>query len=204
MSKRSSVTNDAEDKGLPPAERRDYQLLKRYAAGDERAFIDIYDAYSKKLLQYVYHCTGDWQEAEDIVQEVFVQVMKDAATFEPRASLSTWIYRVATFMCLKRHRDRTIRRRIIDREAAAGTFDRTGGGAEGERSAVLSEQVAAIGQIVQSLPLDQKTAFVLREYENKTYEQIANVTDSEIGTVKSRIFRARQSIRDEMRRRGLL
>ena len=204
MSRNAKQKPVVEDKDLPPDKRRDYQLLRRFAAGDEKAFLEIYDAYSKKLLQYTYRCMGDWQEAEDIVQEVFVQVMKDAATFEPRASLSTWIYRIATFMCLKRHRDKGIRRRIIDREAAAGTFEKPAPAEDGGRSAEMAEQVAAIKKIVETLPADQKTAFVLREYDGKNYEEIAKITDSEIGTVKSRIFRARQAIREVMLKKGLL
>jgi len=138
------------------------------------------------------------------VQEVFVQVMKDAGTFEPRASFSTWIYRIATFMCLKRHRDKGIRRRILERELAAGTFERSAPESEGEKSAAIAEKVAAIRKIVETLPDDQRTAFVLREYEDKSYGDIADITASEIGTVKSRIFRARHAVREEMKKRGLL
>lgn len=204
MNRKAKPRPVVEDKDLPPDKRHDYQLLRRFAEGDEKAFLEIYDTYSKKLLQYTYRCMGDWQEAEDIVQEVFVQVMKDASTFEPRASLSTWIYRIATFMCLKRHRDRGIRRRIIDRESAAGTFEKPVADEDGARSSEVAEQVAAIRKIVETLPSDQKTAFVLREYDGKSYEEIGKITDSEIGTVKSRIFRARQAIREVMAKKGLL
>ncbi|MBN1809854.1 MAG: sigma-70 family RNA polymerase sigma factor [Planctomycetes bacterium] len=192
------------DAALPPDKRRDYKLLKRFAGGDEKAFVEIYERYSERLLKYTYRCMGDWQEAEDVVQEVFVQVMKDAAGFEPKASLSTWMYRIATFMCAKRHRDRGVRKRIIERELAAGTFDRPAAENEGEKAAELAEQAAAVKEAVAGLPYEQRTAFVLREYEDRSYGEIAEITGAETGTVKSRIFRARQAVRDEMKKRELL
>lgn len=184
--------------------QEEYLLLKKFAAGDEEAFAELYDRYAERLVQYVHRCVGDWQEAEDIVQEVFVQVMKDAATFEPKATLSTWLFRIATFMCLKKKRDRGIRGRILSRETDAGTFDRDNPETDAGEDVLLKERVAAIKELIGTLPQEHKTVFVLREYENMSYRDIADVLGIELGTVKSRLYRAREMLREGLQDRGLL
>ena len=182
----------------------EYRLLRRYAAGDEAAFNALYDRYAGRLMNYVYRCVGDWQEAEDIVQEVFLQVMKDAASFEPRAALATWMFRIATFMCLKRKRDKGIRGRILARETEAGTFHRSNPETEAGENALKKERLEALRQLVDALPEEQKSVFVLREQENLPYREIARILDIELGTVKSRLFRAREMLRQGLKERGLL
>lgn len=192
-------------KGAEPYDKReDYLLLKRFAGGDEAAFAELYDRYAGRLVHYVYRCVHDWQEAEDIVQEVFVQVMKDADTFQPKASLSTWLFRIATFMCLKRKRDRGIHSRILNREAEAGTFSRDNPETGGAQEVLRRERVEAIKELVDHLPEEHRSVFVLREYEDMSYSQIAEVMGIEMGTVKSRLFRARELLREGLQERDLL
>ena len=197
-------TPEARSNAMPYDKQEEYLLLKRYAQGEEAAFSELYERYAARLLHYVFRCVHDWQEAEDIVQEIFVQVMKDADTFEPKATLSTWMFRIGTFMCLKRNRDRGIHARILGRELEAGTFDRGNPETGGPQDVLKRERIDAVKELVDELPEQHRSVFALREYDNMPYAQIAEVLDIEMGTVKSRLFRARELLREGLQDRGLL
>lgn len=107
-------------------------------------------------------------------------------------------------MCLKRHRDRGIRARILARETEAGTFGRANPEADAAEDAVRSERSAALRQLIAELPIEHKSVFVLREYDHLSYQEIAGIPDVDLGTVKSRLFRAREILRDGLQARGLL
>lgn len=192
----SSGKKTAEEK------REEYLLLRRYANGDDGAFEEIYSRYADRLLSYVYRYVHDWQEAEDIVQEVFVQVLKDADSFEPRAALSTWMFRIATYMCLKRNRNRGIRGRILSREIANGTFERDNPETDAQTASTRRETVAAIKELAEDLPEEHRTIFILREYENLSYKQIAGNLGMQLGTVKSRLSRTRVMLREGLKAAG--
>ena len=204
--RRTSSRNVPPDEVLQPGydQQEEYLLLKRFSDGDERAFSQLYDRYAQKLLYYVHRCVNDWQVAEDIVQEVFIQVMHDAASFEPRAALSTWIYRIATFMCLKHRRDTGLRHKIITREAKAGTFTRQNPVPGASEELEQNEAAAALSQLVQKLPEKHKKVVQLREFADMSYEEIAKAVGIGIGTVKSRLFRARSMLREGLLSMGLV
>jgi RNA polymerase sigma-70 factor (ECF subfamily) len=204
--RRTTTRNVVEE--MPPENgydrQEEYLLLKRFSEGDEQAFSQLYDRYVQKLLYYVHRCVNDWQVAEDIVQEVFIQVMRDAKSFEPRAALSTWIYRIATFMCLKHRRDTGLRHKIITREAKAGTFTRQNPIPGASEELEQSEAAAALSELVQKLPEKHKKVVQLREFADMSYEEIAKAVGIGIGTVKSRLFRARSMLREGLLSMGLV
>lgn len=183
-------------------ENEEYLLLRRYTNGDESAFERLYERHADRLLRYVYKCVGDWQEAEDVVQEVFLQVHKDAGRFLPNATPSTWIFRITTFMCMKRRRDKGIRRRIMDSGIARGVFQPPKPEPAAEEAAVRKETVAAIGNFTASLQEDHKAVLVLRENDGLSYRQIARSLGLHLGTVKSRLSRAREMLRGRLEAEG--
>jgi RNA polymerase sigma-70 factor (ECF subfamily) len=189
-----------------PLEQR---LIDRLVARDERAFSELVRAYERRVFALVLRMIGDRAEAEDLAQEVFVQVFKAIGTFRGDAKLSTWIYRIAVNLCKNRSKYLKVRH--------AGEQDELEAVAEraplGEARHANVGQVARpdemiagkqVEQIVQRAILAIEPEFreclVLRDVEELSYEQIGEITGLPPGTVKSRIHRARALLREIVER----
>jgi RNA polymerase sigma-70 factor (ECF subfamily) len=175
----------------------DSDVVAAYLAGDRRAFDTLVDRYQRRLLNFVYRTIGDRERAEDLVQEVFIRVHRHLHRFDQSKKFSTWIYTIASNLAKNELRNRsrnplvlfqTIRKdqdgdqRPLQFEDAHSRPD------DLFRKRHLREMV---GWAVAQLPEHHRIVFVLRELEGKTYEEIAEITDCNLGTVKSRLNRAR-------------
>jgi RNA polymerase sigma-70 factor (ECF subfamily) len=181
------------------------RLIERLLARDERAFNDLVRAYQRRVLTLVMRMLGNAAEAEDVAQEVFVQVFKAIGSFRGDSKLSTWIYRIAINLCKNRVKYLKVRHteqqdELGDAEekgALGGTRRTTVGAVERPDEMMSGKQVE---QIVQRAILELEPTFreclVLRDVEELSYEQIEEITGLPIGTVKSRIHRARAQLRE--------
>jgi RNA polymerase sigma-70 factor (ECF subfamily) len=181
------------------------RLIERLLARDERAFNDLVCAYQRRVLTLVMRMLGNAAEAEDVAQEVFVQVFKAIGSFRGDSKLSTWIYRIAINLCKNRVKYLKVRHteqqdELGDAEekgALGGTRRTNAGGVERPDEMMSGKQVE---QIVQRAILELEPTFreclVLRDVEELSYEQIEEITGLPIGTVKSRIHRARAQLRE--------
>ena len=181
------------------------RLIERLLARDERAFNDLVRAYQRRVLTLVMRMLGNAAEAEDVAQEVFVQVFKAIGSFRGDSKLSTWIYRIAINLCKNRVKYLKVRHteqqdELGDAEekgALRGTRRTTVGAVERPDEMMSGKQVE---QIVQRAILELEPTFreclVLRDVEELSYEQIEEITGLPIGTVKSRIHRARAQLRE--------
>lgn len=175
----------------------DPALLARLRAGDARAFEELVRAYQHRVFGVAVRMLGNRAEAEDLAQEVFLRVHRSIADFRGEAKLSTWLYAIASRLCLnrlasgERHRIRegeeTLMRLPSADAGAAETLER------GERDAALSQAIA-------SLPDERRIVVVLRDVEGLSYEEIARALDLEPGTVRSRLHRARLDLKDKLER----
>jgi RNA polymerase sigma-70 factor, ECF subfamily len=183
---------------------REAALVQRCAAGDEDACAELVDAHQRLVYQLALHLLGDHNEALDLSQEVFLRVFRTIQGFRGQSALRTWIYRIAVNQARNRMRWWRRRRRsqqvsLDDHVRAHGELPSEVAGASPERVYRQKEVAARIWQALEALPFDQKTALVLREIDGLSYDEIAFSLGVAVGTVKSRLARARETLRGELR-----
>jgi RNA polymerase sigma-70 factor (ECF subfamily) len=176
----------------------DQALVERVQKGDKAAFDLLVLKYQNKIIQLVNRYVRDADEAMDVAQEAFLKAYRAIDRFRGDSAFYTWIYRIA-INTAKNHLVATSRRPPggdIDAQEAE-QYDSAAGLREydtPERLLLKDEIQATIAQAIESLPDDLKTAITLRELEGMSYEEIAQTMECPIGTVRSRIFRARDAI----------
>jgi RNA polymerase sigma-70 factor, ECF subfamily len=182
----------------------DQQLVERAQRGDKRAFDLLVSKYQRKLARLLSRFIRDTTEVEDVTQEAFIKAYRALPTFRGDSAFYTWLYRIGIntaknyLVALGRRAPTTTH---IDSEEAEGFEDgdqlRDLNTPEDE---LASKQVAeTVNQTLGELPEELKTAITLREIEGLSYEDIANIMNCPIGTVRSRIFRAREAIAAKLR-----
>lgn len=181
------------------------RLIERLVARDERAFSELVRAYERRVFALVLRMLGNHAEAEELAQEVFVQVFKAIGTFRGDSKLSTWIYRIAVNLCKNRSKYLRVRH-DGEQEELEAIAERVPMG-EAQRATVGSvarpdEMVAArqteriVQEAIAVLEPTFRECLVLRDVEELSYEEIGEITGLPPGTVKSRIFRARTQLRE--------
>ena len=177
----------------------DSAVVSAFLDGESRAFDELVNRYQNRLLNFVYRTTGDRERAEDLVQEVFVRVYRHIHRFDRSRKFSTWIYTIASNLAKNELRNRsrnplvlfqTIRRNWEDDDRPLQFEDPGSRPDDLYRKRHLKEM---IDKAVEQLPEHHREVFVLREMEGKTYEEISEVTGVNLGTVKSRLNRARNN-----------
>ena len=182
---------------------REATLIERCTAGDEAACAELVDEHQRMVFQLAMNLLGDRDEALDLSQEVFLRVFRTIHRFRGHSSLRTWIYRIAVNQARNRHRFWRRRHRAdqvsLDAHLAAyGDFpSRQDAGPD--RVLAQKELADQLQRALDHLPFDQRTAIVLREVDGLSYEEIAYSLGVAVGTVKSRLTRARQALRAELR-----
>ncbi len=182
----------------------DQQLVERVQRGDKAAFDLLVTKYQRKIFRLLSRLVRDPAEIEDVAQEAFIKAYRALPNFRGDSAFYTWLYRIAIntaknyLVALGRRAPTSTEAEIEDAE----TFD------DGERlrdlntpdSMLVTKQVGeAVNRAIDGLPEDLRTAIVLRELEGLSYEEIAETMNCPIGTVRSRIFRAREAIAEELR-----
>lgn len=172
------------------------QLIQRAKAGDGAAAAEIVERYQRRVYTLCLRLLGNRDDAEEMTQETLVKALTGLERFDGRASFSTWLHRVATNACYSRLRSENVRSRgrvpwpeVGEPEAAS----RVKRGDEAVDARHRQRQVAAA---LDRLQPEQRTVLVLRDVQGLEYEQLAEVLGVPIGTVKSRLFRARIALRE--------
>jgi RNA polymerase sigma-70 factor (ECF subfamily) len=178
-------------------------LVQRCAAGDEPESAELVSEHQRIVLQLAINLLGDRDEALDLSQEVFFRVFRTIHRFRGQSSLRTWIYRIAVNQARNRHRFWRLRHRAdqvsLDAHVAAHGDFVSGGEAGPDRVLAQKELAQRLERALDHLPFDQRTAIVLREVDGLSYDEIAFSLGVSLGTVKSRLTRARQALRLELR-----
>jgi RNA polymerase sigma-70 factor (ECF subfamily) len=182
---------------------REGALVQRCAAGEEAAYTQLLDEHQRMVIQLAVNLLGDRDEALDLSQEVFLRVFRTIHGFRGQSSLRTWIFRIAVNQA--RNRQRFWRRRhradqvSLDAHVEAhGEFPSSPVSGP-DRVLAQKELASCLQHALEHLPFDQRTAIVLREVDGLSYEEIAFSLGVAVGTVKSRLTRARQALRQELR-----
>ena len=177
----------------------DSGVVAAFLGGDERAFQELVERYQTRLLNFIYRTIGDRERAEDLVQEVFIRVYRHLHRFDTSKKFSTWAYTIASNLAKNELRNRsrnplvlfqTITKNWQDEDRPLQFEDSTTRPDDLYRKRHLRQLVE---RATAQLPEHHREVFVLRELEGKSYEEIAEITSCNLGTVKSRLNRARNS-----------
>ena len=186
------------------ADVSDLSLVRRVQRGDKGAFDVLVLKYQHKLVKLVTRYVRNPAEAEDIAQEAFIKAYRALPQFRGDSAFYTWLYRIAinTAKNAVVSRDRSPVDYDFDRDSIDESYDMQGRLKDSEtpEGLVLTDEIRqTVNAAIEQLPEDLRTAIVLRELEGLSYEQIATAMGCPVGTVRSRIFRAREAIDRRLR-----
>jgi len=180
------------------AYKSDEELVRLFTEGKERAFQELMERYSKKMLNYINRIIYDRDRAEDLLQDTFIRVYRNIDRFDTRRRFSTWLYTIATN--LAKNELRSVRRspllffqHIFFHKKYKLIFEALDQAAKPDDQLYRSQLRELIVKAVKKLPEHHRLIFTLRESEGKSYEEIAEILDCGTGTVKSRLNRARKN-----------
>ena len=193
--KRVPVAGSATREKLRAAD--DGAVVAAFLDGEERAFQELVERYQTRLLNFIYRTIGDREKAEDLVQEVFIRVYRHIHRFDRSKKFSTWAYTIASNLAKNELRNRS-RNPLVLFQTMRSNWDDDDRPLQFEDSSSRPDDMyrkrhlrELVEDTVAKLPEHHRQVFVLRELEGKSYEEIAEITDCNLGTVKSRLNRAR-------------
>ena len=178
----------------------DGHVVSRHLAGDPQAFGTLVDRYQVRLLNFVNRTIGDRERAEDLVQEVFIRVFRHIHRFDQTKKFSTWIYTIASNLAKNELRNRS-RNPLVLFQTIKKNWDADHRPLQFEDTTARPDDLYrkrylkdAVDSCVKELPEHHRAVFVLRELEGRSYQEIAEITGCNLGTVKSRLNRARNTL----------
>lgn len=185
---------------MRPDEKR---LVERCVRGDNEAFNELIRRFEKQVYNLAYRLTGNHDDAEDVASEAFVRAYSAIRRFRGASAISTWLYRIVTNVYLDERKRRTAHPQssleeyldVPDGQVKRQIEDSSPGP---EQIAELAERSSVLQAAINSLPDFQKTMIVLFHIQELPYEEIAQILNMPVGTVKSRLNRARRALRDKL------
>jgi RNA polymerase sigma-70 factor (ECF subfamily) len=185
--------------GEPPApDLGDLEILRRAQRGDDAAFEELVNRYGKKLYGLAFFLTGQASDAEDVVQETFLGAYERLGAFEGRSSVKTWLSRILVNQAARHHRSLRVRTAAQPLRLTAASQALLNGAATAS-PATASEIRLDVLAVIQLLRPEHREVVVLRELEGMSYREIADVLNVPEGTVESRLFRARQELKEHLK-----
>ncbi len=176
------------------------QVIERCLAGDQGAWEQIVRLHWRKVFNVAYKFVGKHDEAEDLTQDIFLKIFKALDSFDRRANFQTWIISIARNLCIDHYRSVRKERETIAREVDAGELSPASTDASPLRQLEQSDLREMLRRALDQLPLTLKTAVVMRDLHELSYQEIAERLGLPEGTVKSRINRGRIELARQIRR----
>jgi RNA polymerase sigma-70 factor (ECF subfamily) len=183
----------------------DCDLVTRAIAGREDGFEELVRRYQRPIAAYVYRMVGDYDAALDLTQEVFIKVYGSLARYRSEYKFSTWIYKIAHNAAVDHLRRHSTREQSLVKQADGEQYDLPieSGRLSPEQESEKAERCAEIEAVVRQLPAAYRELIVLRHSHDLSYDEIAEVMGLPLGTVKNRLFRAREVMRQQFVQRGI-
>ena len=191
---------------VTPHDDPDVQLMLRFQQGDMAAFQQLFNRYSSSVVNFAFRFVHSRERAEELAQEVFLQVYRWQNRYEPKAKFSTWLFKIANNHCLNEVRKGEYR---VSHESLDSQPNAEGDGRErdlpdtnprkGDDILAAKQAADKIQKILQRLPESQRSAVLLSRFEGLSYQEVAEVLGTTEKAVKSLVFRATQSLREGLR-----
>jgi RNA polymerase sigma-70 factor (ECF subfamily) len=169
-------------------------IIQRAADGDQAAWDTIVRTYWRKVFNVAYRFVGTYDEAEDLTQEIFLKVFRSLGTFDRRANFQTWLISVSRNFCIDRYRSGRRDREVFAREVDAATVQAEAPGMSPHARVELQDRVGLLREALRALSPALRTAVLLRDVHELSYQEIADQLGIAEGTVKSRINRGRAEL----------
>lgn len=166
----------------------DFSLVKRFIDGDESTFKLLVQRHKEKVRNIIYLTLSDTDAVDDIAQEVFITVYKNLKKFRFESQFTTWLYRITVNKCKDHLRKKTVRKIFVPIKDAGGEL-------KYDQVTEKKDISKLVMNAISTLPVKLKTPLLLKDIEGFSYQEIAETMECEIGTVKSRIFRAREGLK---------
>jgi len=184
-------------------ETEDKSEIQRALEGDQRAYTVILKRYRATIYNLIFKMVRNKEETEDLVQEAFIKAFASLGTFNEEYAFSTWLYKIAINNCIDHFRKRRLKTFSIDtpiqskdgeitREFSDTTFSP-------DNKILSKEKNELIAEAIERLPEKYRTSILLRHQEERSYEEISQILGIPLGTVKARIFRAREILKKELK-----
>ncbi len=175
----------------------DAHLVMLVAEGDEKAFEQLVHKYEQAVFSTIYRYVGNWDDVEDLAQEIFLKVWRNAKKFKGKSKFSTWLYRIVVNHCINYRRKHKHRYRQVSLD------ELTEKGVTPESLKVTPDweqrrRVELVRKAVDELPDRQRMALVLSQFEGRSYKEIAEIMKVSLSSVESLIFRGRSSLREKL------
>ena len=174
----------------------DELLLRRACKGDVQAFEELMQSHESRIYAIALRMMGNREDAQDCAQEAMVRIYRAMGSFKGQSALATWIYRITMNTCLDELRRRKARK-VTSLDSLVDTgWSPTDTGDTPEEHGLRVEKQNALNQAIQSLLDDMRAAIILRDVKGYSYDEIASILDANVGTIKSRISRGREKLRE--------
>jgi RNA polymerase sigma-70 factor, ECF subfamily len=190
----------------PDEKTTNTDLMGKVRLGNKHAFEVLIHRHQRSILNFIFYFMGNQADAEDLTQEVFLRVWKSAGKYQPDAKFTTWLYKIATNLCINKQRAIRIRRLFAlsryqeQRQDSKDTFI-TDAGVDlltPEKSLIDSEQSVQLLNALNELPTNQRLAIVFKIYDEMSYQEIAKIMDRTVAAVDSLLIRAKKNLRKKM------
>lgn len=177
-------------------------LIEKARGGSVSAFEELISLYEKKIYNYCYRMTNSREDAEDLAQEVFIKVYRNLKSFKGNSKFSTWIYRIAYNTCVDKYRkNKRVNTVSLNpgNDEGANEIELVSGDPLPEDEVIQMERYKKLQACIAALKPEYKTVIILRDIQNYSYEEIAEILRLPLGTVKSHISRARAALCDALK-----
>ncbi len=181
----------------------DRTLVVRILEGERDRFTELMARYEKRIVNYVYRITHRYEDAHDLAQDIFVKVYLALDRYDPKYQFSTWLFRIAQNSAIDALRKKSVievplAKPITEDDAGGKEREFADGGISPYRALKNKQLSAAIDKAVENLPPDYRELIQLRHFAELSYEEIASMKKLPLGTVKNKLFRARNLLKDEL------
>lgn len=179
-----------------PEDISDYDLVKDFLNGDEASFNKIANKYKHKIYWHARRMTGNHLDADEVVQEVLFVMYKKLKDFQFKSSLYTWIFRIVSTRSLNYLKKRSLRKLLSFDEHAIGIIS---GSEDVAKNIEMKEKLKIVNTLLQKLPTKQREVFIMRNYDELSYEEISQITGKSIGGLKANYFHGVNKILELMK-----
>lgn len=178
----------------------DIELMVRVKAGDDSAFTELMRRHYKGVVNYIYKFTNNRETSEDLAQEVFLRTYRSAKRYEPQAKFSTWLYKIATNLCLTEVKNRGKEHNMSLDEIQENVGDLPDANSENAYDFMFRKEIKdSIFEAMKSLPERERIAIILCKYEETPYEEVAEIIGCTTGAVKAYVHRGRMKLIEKLK-----